>query len=707
MYDVINMPDLVSRYFSSNLWLSIFLASAIYLFIRVNTAHKRAILVVIAVFFMVINKFVIKIFTDLGENSTFYRQLWAIPSIAIIGIAIIDLVRILPKLYLKITAIVALATLLFYINQTEYIRCRDHYLSKNAAMVQEEVISLEEGFSELQKRSDKNTFFVVCPTGFGFNYGDFDNELKLYAGFLSITDSSILSNADHDGEAELTGDSPNVSYIMSTCCAKGIDYVIVSKNEKAESKYTEHGYSPVFATDSYLVFHCSGYCGHVRDLDKWGMTKRRSYYDENGEPDLQAAGYSTITYVHDGKGNKTEEHYYGPDGKPCINTSGCAGVIFKYNNQNKCIKETYIGGNGEVCTLAAGYASIVRTYTINGLLESEKYVDIYDNPILINGCFELRREYDENKRLAKESYYDENGQLMLRTDELFASRTIEYDKKGRTIGERYYNTEGQLTIKSSGYAAYERELTEDGWVIRESYLDANMQSVMLTSSFSALSREYDDNGLMLVEAYLNTEGIITNRNTAYAKRLREYNDNKRMIKETYVDANGQPVVISEGYAGYTRDYDARGNIVTETYIDTEGNPVACVQGYARICREFDDQNRVIWEGYKSIYGTAIELADGYASLRKEYDNRGNNIRESYYDSGSKLVCLTSGFAIIEREYNDKNQLTKESYLDENEEPITLTTGYSSKIYEYDSFGNICRVAYLDAEAKPAKNRGVL
>ena len=97
MYDVINMPDLVVRYFSSIPWLILFILSTVYLFIRMNTARKRGMLASIIVFFLFINAFVISAFTHLGENSSFYRHLWAIPSVAIIGIVVVDLIRIIPK----------------------------------------------------------------------------------------------------------------------------------------------------------------------------------------------------------------------------------------------------------------------------------------------------------------------------------------------------------------------------------------------------------------------------------------------------------------------------------------------------------------------------------------------------------------------------------------------------------------------------------
>lgn len=197
MPGIIGIPDLLERHFSSSIWLYIFIAAVIYLFFRLKAAYKRALFAAVVGFFLIVNAFVIIQLSELGENATFYRNLWAIPVMTIIGIAIVDIVRIIPKWYLKIPVIAAFAIGLWFVNQHEYIRCRDQYYSSDAKMVSEDVINLAKALDKLQKEEGKETLFVVCP-------GNTVSELYLYSGFLKVSNSSVLSDVSHDGEYELT-----------------------------------------------------------------------------------------------------------------------------------------------------------------------------------------------------------------------------------------------------------------------------------------------------------------------------------------------------------------------------------------------------------------------------------------------------------------------------------------------------------------------
>ena len=256
MYDVVNMPDLVVRYFSSTPWLIIFLASTLYLFLRMNTAMKRAVLAALVAFFLLINSLVIKLFTELNQNSTFYRNLWAIPLIILIGIAAIDVIRIIPRWYLKLPIIGLFAVVLWFVNGQEYIRCRAQVFSADGILVQEDVIDLGNMLDNLRKKESKNTLFVMCPTGYERPYGNLLKELNLYSGIVNISGSSVLNDFEHNGEQELMSGNPDVDYIMSKCCSNGIDYVIVKRLEENEEAFRQKGYAPVLVTAEYMLFHC-------------------------------------------------------------------------------------------------------------------------------------------------------------------------------------------------------------------------------------------------------------------------------------------------------------------------------------------------------------------------------------------------------------------------------------------------------------------
>lgn len=344
MYDVVTMPDLMVRYFSSNIWLGAFVVSIVYLFFRVNAAGKKAILGAIVAFLLVINALVIEKFTELGENATFYRHLWAIPSVLIIGIAIVDLIKKLPRWFLKIPAIAAVAVFLWFANQ-EYIRCREQIVSTDGEMVQKDVVQLGDEFEKLQKKTGKNILFISCPSGYSVPYGDMTSELNLYSGILDISSSSILNNEEHNGDVELMGENPDVPYIMATCCSKGIDYVVVARNDEAKNRFSEYGYEPAITSNSFLVFECNGYEGYKKDINRSGQIDWIRYYDKDGNPRTLNGGYSSVEYEYDTT-NVITEKYFDPDGLKTRTSLGYAELTIKLNDVKQVIGERYYDADG-------------------------------------------------------------------------------------------------------------------------------------------------------------------------------------------------------------------------------------------------------------------------------------------------------------------------------------------------------------------------
>ena len=440
MPGIVGLKDLIERYFSSNLWLGIFIAATIYLLFRMNTPRKRALLAALVFFFLFVNKFVIKQFTALGENGTFYRHLWAIPSMVVVGIAMVDLIRILPRWFLKIPAIVGLSLLLWFVYNNEYVRCREQGLSVNAGMVSDDVVELGDGLEELRKQTDKETLFIVCPRGYERNYGNLCTELSLINGNLKVTDSSVLNDSKHNGESELTGDLPDVSYILSTCCSKGMDYVIILRNEGVEGEFRERGHNPSLVLSSYFVYKCCGFSGYSRDENRYGKITRRSYYDEDGSPATKGSGYSTIKYLYDEKMRNTRIEYLDGQGQPVEIDKGYATIDYKYFEDN----------------------SYTKTYS-----------DIDGNPVQIYGRFSTKVEKDNRTGRVYQTYLNKDGNVEERLESKFAGKNTQYNDKGKVVEEAFLDKEGKPVDTYYGYASYVTEYDQEGLLEQESYYDAN------------------------------------------------------------------------------------------------------------------------------------------------------------------------------------------------------------------------------------------
>lgn len=239
----------------------------------------------------------------------------------------------------------------------------------------------------------------------------------------------------------LSQNNPDPVYVMSEAGKEACNYIVIYNNEENKESFSKVGYEPEHTIGNYMVYAVNGVPRKKNIYDKRHYLIEEKYLDEKGSPVLHGSGYSAVQYTYDQIGNR--------------------------------VMTTYLDENGEP-TDPDGYASIRRFYTsFSRQIASQTYLSPEGMPIKIFGRVETRYEYDANRNLIRESYFDEKGQPMERTDQSYASKRIVYNEKGRKIGEEYYNIEGERTNSSLGYASYQRILGSSGEIIGETYYDEN------------------------------------------------------------------------------------------------------------------------------------------------------------------------------------------------------------------------------------------
>ncbi|MCR5012571.1 MAG: DMT family transporter, partial [Lachnospiraceae bacterium] len=279
----------------------------------------------------------------------------------------------------------------------------------------------------------------------------------------------------------LSADPPDVMVALKMAGEQDMDYILTHRTEATINAFAEQGYEPYALTTNMAIYKVTGVKRTRRTLNESRQVVAITQYDENGNIIRAKAGYSIVAYEYDENGFRTVARYLDEDGNP-------------------------VDING-------GYASFHQEYSDRGLVKSTIYKDKNGNPVLIEGRFETRNDYNIYGKLIKESYYDEQGKPMLRTDGLYASREIKYNNNGIIIGEKYFDTEGDPCISASEYAEVRRELDENSRVIREAYYDAQGNSCAILAGYAAFSREYDEMGNLLYETYYDAENNLTKRNT--------------------------------------------------------------------------------------------------------------------------------------------------------------------------------------------------
>ncbi len=96
MYDKVDIFDMIATYFGNSMWLLLFLLSFFYIFLNLTMRSKRAVVGAVIAFFLFFNNITFAMFTEKGEGAVYYRHLWIVPVMIVIGIAVVTFFKGLP-----------------------------------------------------------------------------------------------------------------------------------------------------------------------------------------------------------------------------------------------------------------------------------------------------------------------------------------------------------------------------------------------------------------------------------------------------------------------------------------------------------------------------------------------------------------------------------------------------------------------------------
>ena len=518
------------------------------------------------------------------------------------------------------------------------------------------------------------------------------------------------------------------------------------------------------------------------------------FFDVEGKPILTSEGFHKGVYTWDGNKHRLTERYYDLDDKLVVTLRGYAGVDHEYDDNDNDIKCTYYDAAENIAENTAGTTIVKKTYNENKQVVKEEYRNAdnkreiqpklgycivekeYDEAgnntyqifydvdkallPMADGYTAVRREYDDNKFIVKESYFapdesaknedksakdevdtenqqaDEPAEVPYTLSKGYASLTRAYDQAGNVALETYFDADGKETACVDGYSRWIRTYDENRRVTSEAFEDASGNPVLKRSVGCAkVEYTYDGNGNKLTESYFGTDGNPAAGIRGYFGAQYTYNEANQCVKEVYVDKDGNPTAPETlGYAGIAREYDANGLVVSSTNLDTQGAPVM-VSGAARKEFEYDDAgNCTVTRRYDTadqliidadgVAWTKIEYdvskrpvketfigwngeplfaeSKGYTITTKEYDkttDSANILGQAYFDTDDPVVAKDrqSGFSSVAYEYDDRGNAILEFYFDENGDPVSLPAGYQTLSKEYNDQNKATKTEYLDAD----------
>ena len=343
-----------------------------------------------------------------------------------------------------------------------------------------------------------------------------------------------------------------------------------------------------------VVAQDKGYAIVTHEYDDQGREVRTAWYDNN-QALVMVKDVAVVEKEYDNAGNVVATRKYDEQGNPIFNPKGYAYVRFDYNDKKQAVRETFCNPDGSVFTGSPdSYSVTIKNYDDSGNVVSQSYFDAEGVPVLLSaGYHTIEKEYNQNKKPVKISYFDTNGKRV--APKGYATIRLSYDDAGNIIMETYYDAEDRPITLAAGYAGFRKAYNEQNKVIRTEYLGENGELKALANGTAVLCNDYDDAGNMIFETYLDVSG---NRHTiespalkkyyAYAEIRRFYNESNKVVEMEYCTIDDMLANGPNGFALQTFEYDDLGRQIRTSWFDQSKAPFVSPKGYVTMSSSYSE-----------------------------------------------------------------------------------------------------------------------
>ena len=306
----------------------------------------------------------------------------------------------------------------------------------------------------------------------------------------------------------------DIPYVAQTMIDDDYDYLVMRFRE------TDDQVELIDHIGDYGIYRAVGQPTQRKVRDELGQVLSITNVDENGEPKNGEEGYASTFYEYDEYGNIIRMFITDKDGSGVINQQGYAGFERIFDSNGNRIMERYLTSVGKPLVNKYGYA-------------------------------EVRREYN-GRYLMRETYYDDTGNPVNRSDVPYSSVEFRRNGSGVVVSEHYRDTYGNTSdilydneIVKSEYDAYNR-------IVAESYYDMEKKGVnWLQIPY------YNQEGKLIVRTYLDSERNPIDRTDGYSTIKWNRNEKTGAYDSYFYTKQGQEIEID----GINLVRDIPGNFV--------------------------------------------------------------------------------------------------------------------------------------------------
>jgi hypothetical protein len=372
------------------------------------------------------------------------------------------------------------------------------------------------------------------------------------------------------------------------------------------------------------------------EQDANGLFKSERYWGIKGEP-VAPNGCHGIRVTRDSHGRIETSHCVGPDGRPQPEKSiGVPEWRLKYDDDSdNVIEYAFFDADGQPATSTDGYHREVAKRDEGGHVIELEFLGTDGKHVTRRGGYSrINMVYQEDNEVRR-VYRDANGSPVL-FDDLYAEIRREYDRDGKLTRESYFDATGQPRPQSEGSSGMRFVYDECGRRTERWYLGPDGNPVETKGKYAAERYELDNLGRTRRLTYLATSGSPTLGRDLYAGFEARYDALGNRIEERYFDTAGKPVRCQEGYAGHRKRYDSRRNVTLQEYLGPDGKPETNIE-VRRKEHSFDGGNRLV----QSLIWHYLPESNQLLGIEQvTYDERGNKIKELYFKEDRQPLVRT-------------------------------------------------------------------
>lgn len=521
--------EAIEQAFGDFRFICIYVACLVAVLVFFRGKRKRFAIPAVLITAAIANPLFYRVWAKMNEAMVYWRTLWMVPLLPVCAAAIAMIVDRSRRTAVKIVAIIVGSGVIMLSGgfvYTEAYPPRTFAWADNADKLPKDVADVGKALLEISEEP-----YIVAD-------GALSPYLRQYSGRIhSPYSRSVFYGAPSKQAVSIYNALASGDYGSLATSMANYDYeylVTENRTEGKEEGLAGAGFEPLKQVGDYGIYRNHHPRTEKRTYNDLHQVTSVSYVDEDGKPVNGSDGYATLEYAYDEYGGKVYEFCRDAEGNGVADNLGRAGYRRELNYLGQVVSEIILDVNGN------------RAIT----------------PYSKRTC-----EYDGSHRLARESYFDENDQPMIREDTGYASIEFIRDRFGSVIEERTYGTGGELAPRYDGY--------------------------------SILKMTFDDQ--------------------------------KRSITKAYYDALDRPLDISIGYHKQFNEYNAEGQLSLSWFYDTQGNRIDCGSSYFHeYLQSIDRRDKVILISIKDDGTRALTptLLDDLAQLGAQTDLRGK-YRNSY------------------------------------------------------------------------------